>query len=520
MHARKLQTLSCIVPALNEYANLKTLIPLLHTTLHEKYPELQIRVILVDDGSTDATPQLFNELGAQYDLQYIQFSRNFGKEAAIAAGLHAVNTQAAVLLDADMQHPPSLILPMIDYWEQGYDMVYTYRQSRHEESMVKKTGTKLFYTLFFSRQFPANSGDFRLMDLSVVQALNQLTERRRFTKGLYHWVGFSTKAIPYIPDERLEGETHYNLKRLVVLAIDGITSFSVKPLRITLVFGLILSVFGFSYMLWLIISYFLYDTLKGFTTIVVLICALFGVLFLMLGVIGEYLGKIFEETKQRPLYIVQQNLFSPNLLAQQQHYPHHLQGQHIPSDGWRVPLTPLARAGMETHEFHTETGTIRTTQIPAYRTTYMATRGFKEVATTQETAATPTKVTEPTVVSEPTLEQSTPISLFNEMWESDDATLREHLEAEQQRLLDTYDAHQGERQGIRAESADVENSQPAQAPHEILEVSLPEAPYIASVTVDETAHPQENHSLSPTEAIGLDGVGADAPENNSYTPRS
>lgn len=495
MHARKLQTLSCIVPALNEYANLKTLIPLLHTTLHEKYPELQIRVILVDDGSTDATPQLFNELGAQYDLQYIQFSRNFGKEAAIAAGLHAVNTQAAVLLDADMQHPPSLILPMIDYWEQGYDMVYTYRQSRHEESMVKKTGTKLFYTLFFSRKFPANSGDFRLMDLSVVQALNQLTERRRFTKGLYHWVGFSTKAIPYVPDERLEGETHYNLKRLVVLAIDGITSFSVKPLRITLIFGLILSVFGFSYMLWLIISYFLYDTLKGFTTIVVLICALFGVLFLMLGVIGEYLGKIFEETKQRPLYIVQQNLFSPNLLAQQQNYPHHLQGQHIPSDGWRVPLTPLARAGMETHEFHTESGTIRTTQIPAYRTTYMAARGFKEVASEQQVVTTPTKVTEPTV------EQTTSASLFNEMWESDDAALREHLEAEQQRLWDAYDEHQAERQAAETPTTPANGSAQEVAP---------EAPYVASASTEATpTHVEVNTGLSATEAVGLDGVGAD-----------
>lgn len=310
---RKLNSLSCIVPALNECENLRKLIPLLDQTIKTEYPYVDLRIILIDDGSTDATPALYNELQNTYNLQYIQFSRNFGKEAALAAGLQAVTTQAAVLVDADLQHPPELINKMIAYYQEGYDMVYTYRESRDDESYIKKYGTYLFYKLFFGGNFPANAGDFRLMDKAVVDALNQLTERRRFTKGLYHWVGYSTKAIPYVPNERAEGNSHFNLPKLVMLAIDGITSFSVKPLRITLLFGVILSLFGFIYMSYLIAAYFLYDTVKGFTTIVVLICLLFGVLFLMLGVIGEYLGKIFEETKQRPLYIVKQNLMSESI---------------------------------------------------------------------------------------------------------------------------------------------------------------------------------------------------------------
>lgn len=316
---RKLQSLSCIIPALNEYENLQVLLPKLVDLLREK---VALKIILVDDGSTDATPQLFAEWKQRVNFQYIQFSRNFGKESALAAGCLAVDTQAAVILDADMQHPPELILDMIKYWEEGYDMVYTYREHRQDESALKKYGTSLFYRLFFSRQaqMPQNAGDFRLLDIRVVQALNNLPERRRFTKGLYHWVGFTTKAIPYVPPERYSGKSRFNLVRLLILGVDGITSFSVRPLRLALVLGAMLSVFGFSYMIWLIIEWFIHDVLKGFTTIVVLICLLFGVLFLILGVIGEYIGKIFEESKQRPLFIVAQNLLSDQAMAAYQKY--------------------------------------------------------------------------------------------------------------------------------------------------------------------------------------------------------
>lgn len=319
MQIRKLESLSCIIPALNEYENLQVLIPTIKTVLGPVVPELKI--ILVDDGSTDNTPEIFSEFKDQVDMQYIQLSRNFGKESAISAGLHAVTTQTAVILDADMQHPPQMVLEMIQAWEEGYDMVYTYRKNRDEESAVKKFGSDLFYKLFFNTEMPRNAGDFRLMDIAVVQALNQLPERRRFTKGLYHWVGFSTKAIPYVPAERLQGKSRFNLFKLVILAVDGITSFSVKPLRLSLFIGLILSLFGFTYMTYIIINWIVNDVLKGFTTIVVLICAMFGILFLILGVIGEYIGKIFEESKERPIYIVRQNLMSASLLSRPKYHP-------------------------------------------------------------------------------------------------------------------------------------------------------------------------------------------------------
>lgn len=323
IQTRKLESLSCIVPALNEYDNLVQLLPKIQEVLGDVVPDLKI--ILVDDGSTDKTPLLFDQFKDQIQLQYIQFSRNFGKESAIAAGLKAVTTQAAVILDADFQHPPELINQMIESWAEGYDMVYTYRENREDESALKKLGSDIFYKLFFNTEMPRNAGDFRLMDISVVQAINKLSERRRFTKGLYHWVGFNTKAIPYVPAERKSGKSRFNFLKLSVLAVDGITSFSVKPLRLSLIIGLILSIFGFTYMTYIIIYWFLFDVLKGFTTVVVLICAMFGMLFLILGVLGEYIGKIFEEVKERPIFIVQQNRLSPSLMHNTKYHPdeHH-----------------------------------------------------------------------------------------------------------------------------------------------------------------------------------------------------
>jgi glycosyltransferase involved in cell wall biosynthesis len=299
--------LSCVIPCKNEARNLELLLPRLADLL----PALGLpwEVLVIDDGSTDATPALVAEWSSrQPAIRLLQLSRNFGKEAAITAGLESARGGVVVILDADLQHPPELIGPMLKRWREGADIVYAVRHDRSDEGFVKRAGTGLFYRMLNAGDrfiVPPGAGDFRLMDRAAVQALVMLPERRRFMKGLYAWVGFHAEALPYEPDERAHGRSHFSFKRLVSLSLDGLTSFTTWPLRIVSYVGAVLALLSFSYGGYISIDYLIRgNEVSGWTTIVVTMMFFFGMQMLFIGVIGEYVGRIFEEVKQRPVYVV------------------------------------------------------------------------------------------------------------------------------------------------------------------------------------------------------------------------
>jgi glycosyltransferase involved in cell wall biosynthesis len=269
-------------------------------------------VLLIDDGSTDGTAAVGAAWSRQPGFRLLQLSRNFGKEAAITAGLEAARGGVVAILDADLQHPPELIAEMLDKWREGADVVYAVREDRSDESFVKRTGTTMFYRLMnLGDRFevPPGAGDFRLMDRAAVDALLALPERRRFMKGLYAWVGFKAVALPYSPAERAHGRTHFSIRRLVSLSLDGLTSFTTWPLRIVSVIGAVMALAGFTYGAYITIDYLLNgNQVSGWTTIVVTMMLFFGMQMLFTGIIGEYVGRIFEEVKQRPVYVVRREL--------------------------------------------------------------------------------------------------------------------------------------------------------------------------------------------------------------------
>ncbi len=305
------ESISCVVPCLNEEANLGVLIPGLMVVLAKLATVYEI--IVVDDGSTDGTPALVSRLAAEHpQVVYVQLSRNFGKEAALSAGLEVARGQVVVSMDADLQHPPALIPEMLARWRSGVDMVYGVRASRHDESVFKRVGTKLFYQLMRTPggvQVPENAGDFRLMDRSVVDALLLLPERNRFMKGLFAWVGFKAEPFYYHPPERLHGTTTFRPFKLFGFAIDGLTAFTTWPLRVLSVAGILISLLSLAYGLFTVVKYLLFgDEVQGFTTLATVILFFAGVNLISVGVLGEYIGRIFGEVKQRPVFIVRQRL--------------------------------------------------------------------------------------------------------------------------------------------------------------------------------------------------------------------
>lgn len=308
----KLQTrswvpsLSVIIPCFNEAENLNVLLPSLKTVLEGLRTEWE--VILVDDGSQDQTHELLAFWSSVPGFQAIQFSRNFGKEAALTAGLEAARHETCLMMDADFQHSPELIPLMIEKWQTGYDVVYAVREHRHDETLLKRIGTRWFYRFMnMGGRFrvPEDAGDFRLMDSAVVDALLALPERNRFMKGLYAWVGFKAAEISYVPESRNTGQSTFGLLRLFKLSLDGLTSFTTWPLQLASLIGFGLAFAAFGYGIYLIINYFLHGhTVPGWTTIVVGLMFFSGIQLIGLGVLGEYVSRIFEEVKDRPLYIV------------------------------------------------------------------------------------------------------------------------------------------------------------------------------------------------------------------------
>ncbi|MBC7203341.1 MAG: glycosyltransferase family 2 protein [Pusillimonas sp.] len=303
----RLQSISCVVPCLNEEANLGVLLPGLLAVLRKLTPACEI--IVVDDGSTDGTAALLSRWASDNpEIVYLQLSRNFGKEAALSAGLAAAKGQVVICMDADLQHPPAMIHEMLLRWEDGADMVYAVRASRNDEPALKRFGSKLFYQLMRTPggvRVPENAGDFRLMDRAVVDALMLLPERNRFMKGLFAWVGFKSEPLYYNPPERLHGRTSFHPFKLFGFAIDGLTAFTTWPLRLLSVVGIIISVLSFAYGLFTIVKHLLYgDPVQGFTTLATVILFFAGVNLVSIGVLGEYIGRIFGEVKGRPVYIV------------------------------------------------------------------------------------------------------------------------------------------------------------------------------------------------------------------------
>ncbi len=297
---------SCIIPAYNEEANIITLLDTLHTLFNSL--NYRHEFVVVDDGSRDATAEKVINEAHRFPVTLIQLSRNFGKENALTAGIDHVKGDVTILLDGDFQHPPSYIPQFLDEWKSGVDMVFGIRSDRHTESLVKRAGAALFYGVMnFSRpnKIPENTQDFRALDRAVIDALKQLPERNRFMKGLYNWVGFTQKSVVIQVAPRHAGTSSFNFRKLFGLGLTGITAFSNTPLRIWGIIGAVISLCSIFYALWEVARALLIaDAPPGWPTLTVAITFLGGIQLFSIGVLGEYIGRIFDEVKHRPIYIV------------------------------------------------------------------------------------------------------------------------------------------------------------------------------------------------------------------------
>ena len=305
-----MKTISILIPAYNEEPVLDKLFHRLANLANDN-KSYNFEFLFVNDGSKDKTLDLIKDYAdADPRVSYINLSRNFGKEIGMIAGLDHVTGDATVIIDADLQDPPELIPEMIKLWEEGYDDVYAKRKSREGETWFKKFTSRMYYkTLQSVTRIPIqeDTGDFRLLDRRVVEALKQFRESQRNTKAMFSWVGFHKKEILYNRDPRAAGETKWNYLKLAELAIDGITSFTIAPLRISTYAGIIISALAFIYLIYLVISTLFFGiNLAGYPSTLAVILFLGGVQLLSLGIIGEYIGRIFNETKQRPLYLIEE----------------------------------------------------------------------------------------------------------------------------------------------------------------------------------------------------------------------
>jgi len=299
--------ISCIVPVYNEQANVGAFFPQLGKFLGAMAQRFEI--IVVDDGSRDSTVQQIMQLPKELNIKLLGFSRNFGKETALTAGLEHCSGDVAILMDADFQHPIETLPAFLASWGEGYEMVYGVRKNRDNESRIKRNLANLFYWLMAKItkiEMPNNAGDFRLLDRKVVDAINSFKERTRFMKGLYAWVGFKKTAVPFEVQERVAGKSSWGLVKLTELAITGITTFSDVPLRVWGFVGFIVSLISLIYAIYFLGATLISGTdLPGFPSIIVAVMFLGGVQLLSIGILGEYIARIFTEVKQRPKYIVE-----------------------------------------------------------------------------------------------------------------------------------------------------------------------------------------------------------------------
>ncbi|MDP2025284.1 glycosyltransferase family 2 protein [Sulfuriferula sp.] len=300
-------TLSVVVPAYNELE----VLPEFHRRLSAVLDGLGVtsEVVYANDGSCDGTLALLEQLAAADPrVAIVDLSRNFGKEIALTAGMDHARGEAVVVIDADLQDPPELIPELVKYWREGFDVVYAKRTVRDGESWVKKATAKLFYQVIrgMSRvDIPQDVGDFRLLSRRAVDALGSLREQHRFMKGLFAWIGFPSKAVLYKRDPRFAGETKWNYWKLWNFALEGITSFTIAPLKIATYVGMLASLGAFVYAAWIIYRTLMHgDPARGYPSMMVVILFFGGLQLMGMGIIGEYLGRMFDETKNRPLYFL------------------------------------------------------------------------------------------------------------------------------------------------------------------------------------------------------------------------
>ena len=300
-------SISCVVPAYNESRSLPVLLQQLSEMLQTRFARWEI--VVVNDGSSDDTELALAPWLAKGNIRYIALSRNFGKEAALTAGIDRARGEIVLLMDADLQHPPALIDDMLAAWRGGADMVYTVRATRDDESWLKKLGSRWFYRVVNAGSrtpIPPDAGDFRLLDRKVVDALKSLPERNRFMKGLYAWVGFPSAVVVYEPNERFAGDSSFSLRSLFRLAVTGVTAFTNFPLRLWSAVGAVIAVCSLAGGLWIIIEHYTggAENVPGWATLAVSAMFFSGVQLLSIGILGEYVGRIFDEVKQRPVYLV------------------------------------------------------------------------------------------------------------------------------------------------------------------------------------------------------------------------
>ncbi|MEL7655644.1 MAG: glycosyltransferase family 2 protein [Bacillota bacterium] len=306
-----MKKISLLIPVYNE----EEVLPLLYEELGKVAKEASnydFELFFIDDGSSDNSLCILRDMqSTDSRVNYISFSRNFGKETALAAGFDYVTGDAVIILDADLQHPPELIPDMIKCWEEGYDDVYARRRIREGESWLKKFTSHAYYKLLQKMtkvEIQKDTGDFRLLDRRALEALKKLREKQRYTKGMFTWVGFNKKEILFDSRPRVAGKTKWNYLQLMNLALEGITSYSTAPLRLATIVGFFVSIFSIVYMIVTLIQSLIWkNPVKGYPSIMVMILFLGGVQLVCLGIIGEYVGRIFNETKHRPLYIVSEH---------------------------------------------------------------------------------------------------------------------------------------------------------------------------------------------------------------------
>lgn len=303
-----MKRITIIVPCYNEQDSLPALSDALKSLMGQ-LPQYEWEVLFVNDGSKDNTISIIKEIRKEDKrFCFIDLSRNFGKENAMLAGFDYATGDAVVIMDADLQHPPSIIPEMLEKWEEGYDDVYGRRLTRGKESWLRKKLSMTYYRILQKTtrvEILQNVGDFRLLDRKCIEELKKLRETERYTKGMYCWIGFKKCAVDFETQDRIAGESSMSFKALISLAIDGITSFTTAPLRMSAVMGFIVSLVAFIYMCFVLFkTIFVGENVQGYPTLVILILFIGGVQLISLGIIGEYLGKIFNETKNRPVYVV------------------------------------------------------------------------------------------------------------------------------------------------------------------------------------------------------------------------
>lgn len=301
-----MKNISLIIPCFNEQEVIKKTFDTIETVINT-INNFNFEYIFIDDGSTDDTLGILKSFKSKHPIKLITFSRNFGHQSAVSAGINSCVNNAAIIMDADLQDPPALIKEMLKHYEDGYDVIYAVRKERKGESIFKKITAKIFYrtlNLFSDVEIPKDTGDFRLINDRVIEQFNKLNENDKYIRGLISWIGFKQKAITYVRDKRQAGTTKYPLKKMIFFALNGILSFSTKPLRIAAYLGFLLSILSFVCLIYVVyLRIFTDNWYPGWTAIMFAVLFIGSVQLIAIGILGEYVGKIHNQVKGRPDYI-------------------------------------------------------------------------------------------------------------------------------------------------------------------------------------------------------------------------